>query len=276
MSSLLELQSAFRTALLGEDDAQAAAAIVNDDIGAAARLSIYRHHVFTTLTAALEATCPVVCRLVDRRFFGWLAERHIREHPPSGPCLVEYGADFADFIATFPACAHLPYLPDVARLEWALNVALHAPEAESVALETLRGIDDAALGRLRLRLHPSVLMLASPWPIAAIWRANGADWGTGVTSETGREDAAERDAVQAEPATVSLDAGDVRLEVRRVADDVVVRVLSAATFAFRSALATHDPLETAVDQALGVDAAFDVAGELHTLFVEGLVVAVGE
>ena len=52
----------------------------------AARLAIYRHHVSATLTEALEATYPVVVRLVDRRFFAYAADQFIRRHPPTGPC----------------------------------------------------------------------------------------------------------------------------------------------------------------------------------------------
>src|SRR5437762_1260948 len=129
MSSLRELQTGFRAALLAGDERGVAPDVVDDGVNASARLAVYRHHVLTSLTAALEATFPVVCRLVDRRFFGWLADSYVRAHPPAGPCLFEYGADLPEFIAAFPACAPLPWLADVARLEWAMNVALHAPDA---------------------------------------------------------------------------------------------------------------------------------------------------
>ena len=117
MSSLRELQAGFRAALLADDERGVAPDVVDDGLSASARLAVYRHHVFTTLTAALEATYPVVCRLVDRRFFGWVADQYVRVRPPAGPCLFEYGADFPEFVAAFPACAHLPWLADVARLE---------------------------------------------------------------------------------------------------------------------------------------------------------------
>src|SRR6266446_490509 len=105
MSSLRELQAGFRAALLAGDERGVAPDVVDDGVNASARLAVYRHHVRTSLTAALEATFPVVCRLVDWRFFGWLADCYVRAHPPAGPCLFEYGADLAEFIAAFPACA---------------------------------------------------------------------------------------------------------------------------------------------------------------------------
>src|SRR5436309_1679519 len=201
MSSLRELQAGFRAALLAGDERGVAPDVVDDGVNASARLAVYRHHVLTSLSAALEATFPVVCRLVDRRFFGWLADSYVRAHPPAGPCLFEYGADLPEFIAAFPARAPLPWLADVARLEWAMNVALHAPDAVPLEPEALRTLPPAALARLTLRLDPSVTLLASRWPVDAIWDANQA----GV-----------------DPApTVDLDAGGAWLEIRRRDGDVV-------------------------------------------------------
>src|SRR5262245_40935054 len=246
MSPLRELQAAFRAALLVDDEAAVTPTIVDGDLGVSARLAIYRHHVFTSLTAVLEATYPVVTRLVDRRFFALVADRFVRAHPPAGPCLVEYGGELAAFLAQFPACGHLPWLPDVARLEWAMNVALHAPEAVALEPDALRALDPRAVARLTLHFEPSVTLLESPWPVDAIWRANQP----------------EADGV------VDVGAGEARLEIRRVGDDVVFRALPAGTFAFRGTLASGRTLEDAVERALDAEPGFDLAGEIRALLDE--------
>src|SRR5882672_283362 len=64
MPPLRELQGAFLEALLGGPTESAAVHILADGLTPEARLDIYRHHVFITLTAALQAIYPVVCRLV--------------------------------------------------------------------------------------------------------------------------------------------------------------------------------------------------------------------
>jgi len=71
MPTLRELQAAIGTAMLGGDAGIAAREIEPDGLAPEARLEIYRHHVLTTLASALEATFPVICRLVDRRFFAY-------------------------------------------------------------------------------------------------------------------------------------------------------------------------------------------------------------
>src|SRR5687768_16229342 len=118
MPSLSELQASFRTAMLAGDDATLGEWIVEDGISAGGRRGVYRHHVLTRLTNVLASTYPVIVRLVDRRFFDYVADRFVRLLPPGGPCLFEYGANFSEFLATVPACAHLEYVPDVARLKW--------------------------------------------------------------------------------------------------------------------------------------------------------------
>jgi hypothetical protein len=251
MTSLRELQRDVRAALLGPGDTAAAALVMADGLGAEARLQIYRHHVFTTLTAALQAVFPVVCRLVDERFFGYAADRYIRVEPPSGPCLFEYGATFPEFLAAFPPCRDLPYLGDVARLEWAMHRALHAPDAAPLGPEALRSAAPEAAGGLILALDESVSLLASRWPIDAIWWAN-------------------QPGAVAEGATVDLRTGGVALEVRRRGDDVAFHVIAPAAYAFRRALADGRPLATATEHALAADPAFDLPAALGALFREGL------
>lgn len=262
MLTLRELQSEFRHALLGGVDGEPSGALsaemLADGLSPEARLGIYRHHVVTTLTATLKGTYPVVARLVGDGFFAYAADAFVRRHPPAGPCLFEYGGGFAEFLVSFPPCRDFVYLPDVARLEWAMNAALHAEDAHAIDLGSLGGISAEAIATVTLRLDPSVTLLSSPWPMERIWRANqpAAD--------------AEASAADAE-ATIDLRAGSVCLEVRRLGDDVIWRTLPSAEHAFRSALAAAETLERAAHWALAVDPSFDLVGAIHAVFAEGLV-----
>src|SRR6516162_6244608 len=116
MLALRDLQRAMGRSVLGQEEASLADAIVGDGMVPASRLGIYRHHYEISLTEALKAIYPAVCRLVDERFFGYAAHEYIKAHPPRRPCLHEYGESFADFLASFPTCRTLTYLADVARL----------------------------------------------------------------------------------------------------------------------------------------------------------------
>jgi putative DNA-binding protein len=251
MLTLPELQTGFARAILSEDAGAVAAAVVGDGLTPAARVQVYWNHVFSSLTEALEATFPVVCRLVDRRFFGFAADRYIHAHPPTGPCLFEYGGTFPDFLASFPPCADHPYLADVARLERAMNVALHAPEITPIAPAALGAVPPDEVGRLVFRMDPAVSWLASPWPVDRIWRANQ----PGADPET----------------PVDLRAGAVRLEIRRQDDAVTMRPLASVEHAFRSRLAGGETLEAVAAMTVAQDASFDLAAALRSLLDEGLI-----
>ncbi len=252
MPALRDLQAAVRTALLGGDEGPALRLVSGDGIAPAARLAIYRHHVVSTLTDALAGTFPVVRRLVDPRFFAYAAERYLRVDPPAGPCLFEYGATFPDFLGAFAPCRHLAYLPDVARLEWVINAAVHAAEAPRIDPTALSAVPGAAAPRLRLRTHPAVRYLRCAWPVDRVWEAH---------QEGGCLD------------ELRLVAEEIRLEVRRTSGaDVAFRRLAPAEFAFRRALATGRPLGEAAAEAAEADPAFDLAGALAALLGDTIVV----
>ena len=248
---LHDLQVVLRDALLGGDAEAAAREIAGDGLAPEARLAVYRHHVSTTLTAALKATYPVICRLVDARFFAFAADRYLRAHPPASPCLFEYGASFPEFLAAFPPCRDLAYLPDVARLEWAMKVASHAEDVAVLDPSRLAAVEAADMPRLTFTFEPSVSLLASPWPIERIWRAN-------------QDDAASL--------VVDLGAGGTRLQIRRVEGSVGISVLDAGVHLFRTVLAEGSTLEQAAAAASAADATLDLTRAIHELLQERIVV----
>lgn len=253
MGELAALQDRMRDALLGTGDATLDDVVLDDDMPAGERLDVYRNNTFVSLKTVLKDAFPAVCRLVDERFFLYAADEFIRAFPPRQACLFAYGEDFPDFLAAFPPCQHLAYLADVARLEWQMQRAAHAADTVPLKPDALATVSEIHISDLTFRLEPSLGLLASPRPVDRIWRAN-------------------RPGGEAE-AEIDLGAGGVTLEVRRVGDDVVMRSLDPAAFAFRSALARGERLESAADAALAVSPAFDLSAAFGDLFREGAVIA---
>ena len=252
MPALPELQASFLRAMFGPDEPELLETIVGDGLLPAARLQIYRHHVLTSLTNVLQATFPVICRLVDERFFRYAADAYIRQYPPEAPCLFEYGAHFPAFLAAFPPCHHLAYLADVARLEWAMNAALHAEVRVPLDPAELGGLAPHEVAQLTFQFDPSVTLLDSPWPIDQIWRVNQAS--------------AERHA------HVDLNEAGVSLEIRRWEDDVGFRRLDPAIYTFRTTLATGHALARAAEAALAASQGFDCVAALHALLTDGVLI----
>jgi hypothetical protein len=140
----------------------------------AVRLAVYRNNVMVSLLGVLADTFPVTRELVGEAFFRAMGQCFVRARPPQSPVMAEYGAGFADFIASFAPAGTLPYLPDVARLEWLRVVALHAADAEPLPAARIAALlaEQPDLGAWRLRLHPSFAVLRSDYAAVSIWAAH--------------------------------------------------------------------------------------------------------
>jgi hypothetical protein len=133
------------------------------------RFDIYRNNVAASLAQALATGFPVVERLVGAEFFRAMAGVFLRAHPPEDPRLQVWGGKFPGFLARFEPVSHLPYLPDMARLELGLRQSYHAADAAPLPVA---GRDPADVLQFRPRLAPATLVLASRFPVLSIWRKN--------------------------------------------------------------------------------------------------------
>ncbi len=143
--------------------------------GAGRRFDVYRNNVATSLAEAICVGFPVVTRLIGQQNMNVLAGAFLRAHPPDGPVLMHYGADFPQFLADAPQLTHLGYLPDVARLELAIRRSYHAADAPPIDPERMGDIPPEALLQASIRFAPAVHLLRSDWPIHDIWQFNTND-----------------------------------------------------------------------------------------------------
>jgi hypothetical protein len=215
MPTLLDLQRAMRASLVNRDDGPAAAMLAENV--PADRLNIYRNTFVTGITKALRLSYPAVHRLVGNEFFEGAALLFIAQHPPCAAYLDDYGADFPQFLRGFQPAAALEYLPDVARLEWAVNRAIHAADVEPLDVKRLEALAPEDQVRVCFVPHPSVALLCADYPADVIWR--------GVL-----------DGDDAALAAVDLKAGPVCLMVERGAAGVEVSRLDVAAWRFAVAL----------------------------------------
>lgn len=235
--SLRELQADLLRAVLGRAN-RAAAHVAANGIDPARRLAVYRNNYREGLTDALQAVYPTVLRLVGNDFFRHAAHNYIAAHPPASGNLHDYGGEMAAFLASFAPAASLPYLADMARLEWAWHEVFHAaavPGADPAqALRRLAQLPLPARAAAVFGWQPAARLVASPHPVFSIWRANLED----------------------DPPLVRLDAGGEQVLVAQ-RGDVLVERLDAAEHALLAALRDGQRLGDALAAALSADPAFD-------------------
>lgn len=246
--ALRDLQAAFAAHIVGHGRADVVAAVAGDTIPAVARLDVYRHHVFASFGTALVATFPTVEALVGADFFRGLARAFVGHALPLQPVLAEYGAEFPAFIARHEAARDLPYLADVARLDWALNLAFHAPAGGRLQAADLSAVAAERLPSLSIALPPGAVLIRSRYPLARIWETSQ----PGAASET-----------------VDLNSGGADLLVLRRRDDAAFVILSAGEAAFMAVLAAGLSLEQAAEQALHADPTFDLSSSFGRFLALG-------
>lgn len=248
LPSLAERQQGFAHAVLNAD--RPVPSGVAGPMGSVRdeRFAVYRNNVAVGLIEALRSTFPVVNRLVGDAFFGAAAGVHALARPPATPILLAYGSEFPAFLEEFEPARTLPYLADVARLEWLWLESYHAADEEPLAAEDLASAETDRLPGMRLVLHPAVRIARFEHPAHTIWRAHQGD-----------DDAMELD---------MADGPEAVLLVRPSANVKTV-VLTPGGYAFLDAVRSGRSIAGAAEDALDAEAELELAELLALLFAAG-------
>jgi len=257
MPALRDLQHALGAAIVDAGRMATATALFRGAPGAAsARLAVYRGNVLGNCINALAGAYPVVRKIVGAEFFEATARAYARAHPSTSGDLNEYGVGFAAFLEEFPPTRDVPYLPDVARMEWLAHRAYYAADSAPYDPARLAGLPAERWTDLRPALAPACALLASDWPIARIWTVHQDDY-------SGAFD-------------VDLGAGPDRVLVYRPGWKAEVVALATGDYRFLAVVLDGASLGEALEAAVAEDAGFDPAAALSRWVAAGVVVNLAE
>jgi len=133
--------------------------------------AVYRNTALQGALSALAATYPTVERLLGDEAFAALALRFVRAVRPMTPVLSDYGEGFVDWLALQPTLADLPYLPDVARIDWMCLEAHRAGDAPLLDAGALSDSSPQSWMTRRAALHPATRISWFRQPAPSIWLA---------------------------------------------------------------------------------------------------------
>jgi len=213
------------------------------------RFALYRGNLSATWHKVLAAAYPVIAQLVGEPFFEALSKAYGRAHPSDSGDLNRFGAHFAGFLAGFPHVAELPYLPDMATLEWALHRAHYAPDAPAATAETLAAVAPDAFEQCAPGLHPACTPLALSSNVVALWQAHQPDG-------------------PPFPQDMTVPAYCM---VTRPRWKTAVTPLPAASHAALAVLRDGGSFGAALDAAFDADDDFDMAGQLQCWLAAGAI-----
>ena len=242
MQSLREMQTGFASALF---DAGAARppVIAAGGLSPAMRLGFYRTNILGNYTRALRMTYPATERLVGSAVFTELARQYIRRYPYGAGDLTAFGDQFSEFLSRGPVARELPYLADVARLEWAMEEVFHEADHPGLSADRLSALPLDCCEQLRFLLHPASRLLSSNYPLRRIWEACHA-----VDDTENR---------------VHLAEGGEGLLVWRDGLEVTVEALHAGEYTMLVALSMGNDFGTGFRYAAGARPEFDPAAFLQ-------------
>jgi hypothetical protein len=141
-------------------------------LSAEERVNIYAQMYVARLLDALYEDFPRVAAYLGFERFRDLVRAYLKEHPSTHPSLRYIGRHFANFLDTQPEIREaLPFLFDLARLEWTRLEIFDAPDAEPLQLQHLQHIPPEEWPALQFQVIPACRMLHSTWPIHEIWAA---------------------------------------------------------------------------------------------------------
>jgi len=246
---LRDLQVSFRTYILGGQASAIARHLESSVISAEDILAIHRNNFRIALSETLGSIFPAVANLVGEACFAAIAGQFVERHPPASPVLSAYGDAFPNFLDKHPSLSGVPYLGDVGRLEWAWNEAFHAADERALTPEELRHAALDCWDGHGLALHPSVRLVASPYPVSRIWRM-----------------ARHPDKHQEE---IDLGLSPEHLLVVRPHGEVTVTPMDTGTHSMLRALEAGGGFSAAVEAALKTSPEFSLEGSLGSLLARG-------
>lgn len=135
------------------------------------RFTVHRATYGKSLAQVTAAAFPSVAAILGPTRIERAGIAFCTKHPPRKAALWQYGGEFPDFLETFEPLQNIPYLPDLARLDWACHLAWFAEDASRLDPSRLTQIAPERIARITFIAHPAARIVASPFPIDSIKRA---------------------------------------------------------------------------------------------------------
>ncbi|MDV6254196.1 DNA-binding domain-containing protein [Vibrio sp. EA2] len=174
--NLATLQSQFAKALYYQASGEECG-ITGDLFSADERIQIYRNNFIISLSEVLSTTYPMLEALLGKECFAQIARQHVLTHPLEEGQVAYYGEGFYDTIRLFEnVTSQVPYSMEVARFEWAMDLARQAqrerlPTAELTPLNRLAEVNTDQQPLLIFHLHNGVRSFESRYAVFDLFAA---------------------------------------------------------------------------------------------------------
>lgn len=187
MVDLKTLQQDMSSMILGAEPSGALlTSIVKTPMAASDRLQIHKNNFKLTLSSALMDVFPVIMSFVGEQWLEAALKKFAVQYPPSEACLSSYGGEFADFLDSFAPAVRLPYLADLARVEWAIHMCQNAKDEMTLKPADWANLVKTDMQSLSFSLVAAHKFIESDYPLLDLWNVGtGTDTSSEINLEAG-------------------------------------------------------------------------------------------
>ncbi|MDH3978912.1 MAG: DNA-binding domain-containing protein [Gammaproteobacteria bacterium] len=138
-------------------------------------LAVYRNNITSTRVRALQAIYPVCETILGSDCFRVLAREFAWQAADACADLNVYGGQLAEYLGAQQRSnfSLLPYLKELARLEWNWHTAYYAADTAPFAYQSFSSAA-AHPERLRFTLADGLALLETKYPVREIWQRHRA------------------------------------------------------------------------------------------------------
>ncbi|MEW6776865.1 MAG: DNA-binding domain-containing protein [Bdellovibrionota bacterium] len=135
------------------------------------RLDVYAGMYFERLASILEGDFAKILEIVGSESFRTLAREYLTAHPSTNPSVRYIGERLPDFLKAHALAESFPYLPDLAKLEWARNEVFDRQDAKALSAEDIQAVPLEKWDGLIFEPIPSLRVLSLEYPAHELWLA---------------------------------------------------------------------------------------------------------
>ena len=175
--SLTELQSAITAGIFGNDPPSSLDEWIRVPRGADpnVRFAIHREGYPVRISSSIADAFPAVANILGDGSLAKLTDRFIETGLPAERNLNRIGRGLPVFLKRDPLTRDVPFLPDLAALEWAIFECFHSEAGREFDPATIAGFSLADWARTRIVFRPGTAVVTSAWPIRELWMTRDLD-----------------------------------------------------------------------------------------------------
>jgi hypothetical protein len=173
--TLAEIQAAMARSIRTGEAVPESFISVPAGVNVKTRLQVYSDGYPARIAEALAETFPATAHILGDATFAALAERFVSQLQNAPRNLNDIGSSLGRFLSVDSLCDSLPFLPDLAALESAIQRAFHSRETTPFDGSRCSHWLPEDWMRARIVFQPSVMLLRSEWPLSDLHDAQEVD-----------------------------------------------------------------------------------------------------